>query len=104
LVLVESDGGVKLQVGPEDAEAANEILNQPIPEGFDAAGTGEYRQPRCPDCQSLDVSYQELNKPVAYFTAYVGVPIPVYRRAWRCHSCYAEWEDDAVPDETESSA
>lgn len=96
-------GGVKLQVDPEDAEAANEILNQPILEGFDAAGPGQYRQPRCPNCDSLDVSYQELNKPVSYFAAYVGVPIPVYRRAWRCHSCHAQWENDAAPDGTESS-
>jgi hypothetical protein len=90
-------GGIKLKVDLEEVAAANEILNQPIPEGFDTAGTGEYQQPRCPSCQSLDVSFQELNKPVAYVSAYLGVPIPLRRRAWRCHSCHAEWEDDGVP-------
>ena len=34
-------GGIKLQVKQEDAEVANEILNQPIPENFDAEGSGE---------------------------------------------------------------
>jgi hypothetical protein len=34
-------GGVKLQVSPEDVEAANEILNQPIPENFEATGAEE---------------------------------------------------------------
>jgi hypothetical protein len=34
-------GGVKLQVAPEDAEAANEILSQPIPEDFEATGAEE---------------------------------------------------------------
>jgi len=33
-------GGIKLQVKQEDAEVANEILNQPIPENFDAEGMG----------------------------------------------------------------
>lgn len=96
-------GGVKLQVGPTDVETANQILNQPIPDGFDVSGIGEYQQPRCPACQSLDVSYRELNKPVSYLAAYVGVPIPVYRRAWRCHSCQVEWEEDGIPGAAESS-
>jgi hypothetical protein len=59
-------GGVKLLVKPEDAEAAVEILNQPIPEDFDVEGVGNYQSPECPKCGSLDVSFQELNKPVAY--------------------------------------
>ena len=94
-------GGIKLQVDQEDAEAANRILDQPIPEGFDVAGVGEYQQPRCPRCQSLDVSFQELDEPVAYVSAYFGVPIPWRRRAWRCHACNAEWEesDDHGADE-----
>jgi hypothetical protein len=33
-------GGVKLQVAPEDAETANEILSQPIPEDFDDGESG----------------------------------------------------------------
>jgi hypothetical protein len=97
-------GGVKLLVDPEDSDAANEILNQPIPDGFDTTGTGEYPQPRCPKCLSLDVSFQELNKPIAFATAYLGVPIPVHRKAWRCSSCHVEWEDDGVPDSTDSQA
>jgi len=87
-------GGVKLHVGSEDAEAANNILDQPIPDGFSVAGVGEYKQPRCPKCQSLDVNFQELDRPVAFVSAYFKVPIPLRRRAWRCHSCYAQWEDD----------
>ena len=49
----------------EDTETAISILDQPIPEGFDVAGVGEYRQPNCPKCQSLDVTFQELDRPVA---------------------------------------
>ena len=50
-------GGIKLQVHPEDVEAATAILNQPIPESLEVEGVGDYEQPRCPKCHSLDVSY-----------------------------------------------
>lgn len=93
-------GGVKLLVKPEDAEAADEILDQPIPENFDVDGIGNYESPECPKCHSLDVSFQELNKPVAYTSAWIAVPIPLHRKAWKCHACGAEWEHtDPAQDE-----
>jgi hypothetical protein len=95
-------GGIKLQVDPKDIEVANEILEQPIPDGFDVAGVGEYQQPHCPRCESLDVNFQEV-LPAAYVSAYLSVPIPFHRRAWRCHSCDAEWEDDGVDAEAGES-
>jgi hypothetical protein len=95
-------GGIKLSVDSQDVEAAEEILEQPIPEGFDVSGVGEYQQPHCPNCQSLDVTYKELNRPVSYLTLWIDFPIPVYRRAWRCHDCDVEWEDDGVPGESQS--
>jgi len=86
-------GGIKLQVRPEDVEAANEILRQPIPEIVDVEGIGSYEQPKCPKCQSLDVSYRELNKLLSYGSAFAGLPLPVHRRAWTCHACGNEWEE-----------
>ena len=96
-------GGVKLVVDREDAAAAEEVLSQPIPEHFDVSGVGEYEQPRCPKCNSLDINFQELD-PVAYLSLAVNVPIPFHRRAWRCHNCHEEWEDDGVPGPAESNA
>jgi hypothetical protein len=87
-------GGIKLQVRAEDAEEAEEILSQPIPEIVDFEGVGEYEQPKCPKCQSLDVTYCELNKMLSYGSAYVGLPIPVTKKAWTCHGCGNEWEDE----------
>ncbi len=55
-------GGIKLKVHPEDAEAASEILNQPIPEMIEVEGIGNFEQPKCPQCQSLDVSYIEVKQ------------------------------------------
>jgi len=96
-------GGVKLLVDPEDAEAAGEILKQPIPEHFDVSGIGDYEQPHCPKCSSLDINFREID-PSAYVAMFVSVPIPFHRRAWRCHSCNAEWEDHGMPDMTDSPA
>ncbi len=55
---------------------ANEILNQPIPEMLDIEGVGNFEQPKCPKCQSLDVrdSYQD---------------------GWTCRACGYQWPDDS---------
>jgi hypothetical protein len=87
-------GGIKLRVKPPDAESAQKILDEPILEGLYVHGVGLYEQPRCPNCRSLDVAFQELDKPVAYVSAFLRVPIPLQRDAWHCHSCDTEWEDD----------
>lgn len=89
-------GGVKVLVNREDVAAAEEILAQPIPEHFDVSGVGEYEQPRCPKCGSLDINFRELQSS-AYLSMALSVPIPFHRRAWRCHSCDVEWEDDGAP-------
>jgi len=85
-------GGIRLQVAPEDAEAARQVLNQPIPETLEVEGVGEYQQPTCPECQSLDVSLEGTD-PSAYVTAAIGVPIPFYRPGWKCASCGHEWRE-----------
>jgi hypothetical protein len=86
-------GGIKLKVRPEDEATARGILDEPILEGLYVEGVGLYEQPRCPQCQSLDVSYQSLNKPVAYGSAWLGLPIPLQHQTWKCHACGGEWED-----------
>jgi hypothetical protein len=88
-------GGVKLHVKAEDADAALEILDQPSQEGFEVEGIGRFERPRCPTCNSMEISFEELNKPVAFATAYFGVPIPLHRNGWKCHSCGHRWKGDA---------
>jgi Putative prokaryotic signal transducing protein len=89
-------GGIKLRVHAQDADLARKLLDEPMLEGMYVQGVGLYEQPRCPKCNSLDVSFQELDRPLAYMSAFLRVPIPVHRKAWRCHACEAEWEDDGV--------
>ena len=89
-------GGIKLNVRAADIENARTILDEPILEGLYVQGVGLYEQPRCPKCQSLDVNFQELDRPIAYMSAFLRVPMPIQRSGWRCHSCDAEWEDDGA--------
>ena len=91
-------GGVKLAVDAADAQAATAILDQPIPESFEVEGVGEYAQPRCPACDSLDVSRNELNRKLAYSSAYLGMPLPIHSREWNCHSCKHQWAEDPASD------
>src|ERR1700694_3012651 len=89
-------GGIKLKVRAADVENACMILDEPILEGLYVQGVGLCEQPRCPKCRSLDVNFQELDRPIAYMSAFLRVPMPVQRPGWRCHACDAEWEDDAA--------
>jgi hypothetical protein len=90
-------GGIKLCVKRPDAEAAVALLDQERPSSFDVDGVGEYAQPHCPKCNSMDVSFKELDKPVAYGSLVLRVPIPVERPGWRCHACGHAWEEPATP-------
>lgn len=89
-------GGIKLCVRPEDFQTARQLLDEPILEGLYVEGVGLYEQPRCPNCQSLDINFHELDRPIAYLSAFLRVPIPLQRKGWRCHTCNAEWEDDGL--------
>jgi len=96
-------GGVKLSVKEEDALAASELLDQK-PEGrFEAEGTGEFTQPRCPRCDSLNITFGERGKHLAYATVAVGVPLPVRRGGWKCHSCGHVWDDAEVSEPYDNS-
>lgn len=95
-------GGVKLLVNAGDAAEAEQILSQPIPDHMDVTDIGDFEQPKCPKCGSLDVSFRK-SQPAAYVAMALNVPLPFRERAWHCHSCDVEWEDDGVPGPAESA-
>jgi predicted RNA-binding Zn-ribbon protein involved in translation (DUF1610 family) len=86
-------GGVKLQVAPEDHDAATEALDQEIPPSFTAEEVGEeYQQPACPKCGSLDIGFETLDKGIALAALYaVALPVPIPKNAWKCEQCGARW-------------
>jgi len=86
-------GGVKLCVRKADADSAASLLSQGVPEKFDVEGVGEYQQPRCPKCRSLEISFQGLNKPVDYTRAFLGGHLPHSRSLWECDSCGCQWPE-----------
>ena len=89
----------RLMVREEDLAAAWELLDQNVPEKFEAGEAGEYEQPGCPRCGSLRADFGEKGKHLAYATVAVGVPLPVGRPGWRCRACGHQWEDSQDPSE-----
>ena len=85
-------GGIKLMVREEDAETARKVLEQNIPEKLEVTGVGEYAQPPCPRCGSLDVSFDALDKQIAYTGFFLGVPIHVNHKGGKCHACGHVWD------------
>ena len=94
-------GGVRLMVKPEDLDAATEVLEQPIPEGIDYGEAEQFEQPRCPKCGSLDITFEELNKPLSYGSAWLGFPLPISSPKWKCESCGAKWVEEEIEEEKE---
>jgi len=86
-------GGIKLCVIKSEADEASGLLDQPIPERFDVEGIGEFQQPRCSNCKSLEISFQGLNKPVDYTRALLGGLRPLHRSLWECDSCGHQWPE-----------
>jgi len=90
-------GGIKLFVREEDAQEANNLLDQGVPEKFDVDTPGQYEQPRCPKCQSFDVSFDGLDKQASYAALFVSLPIPFTNKDWKCHSCGHRWKEVVAP-------
>lgn len=96
-------GGVKLLVDAENEEKALRILDEPIPTEIDFEGGTEYLQPRCPNCKSLDINFEEVYKPIAYASLIVNFPLPVQRKGWICQNCGHTWEEDAEEQKGETT-
>jgi Putative prokaryotic signal transducing protein len=89
--------GVKLLVCAKDADAANELLDEIAPTQFDVEGLGEYLQPKCPKCGSMDVSDNVQDKYVKAAGFIPGLPLKSTRPGWTCQSCGDNWDDDDAP-------
>jgi hypothetical protein len=86
-------GGIKLCVREQDEESALELLAQPTPSNIEVDGVGNYVQPACPRCHSLNISFRAQTRPLAQGDAGLGVPIPLKRERWKCNQCGHHWVD-----------
>jgi hypothetical protein len=88
-------GGLRLMVKPEDTDAAVTILDEPIPDQITQEDPDlTYTQPHCPKCDSLDVSFESLDRPLSYGLMYLNLPFPVSKHNWKGQKCGAEWIEE----------
>lgn len=86
-------GGLRLRVREDDGESAMEVLAQEIPASFTAEEVGgEYQQPACPKCGSLNISFETMNRGIALAALWVfAFPVPIPRKSWKCLDCRNRW-------------
>jgi len=90
-------GGIKLLARHEDMEAANKLLDEATLEAFDLSGVGEYQQPKCPKCGSMDVTLGESDQHMKVAGFIVGLPLSATSQGWVCHACKNRWDDEERP-------
>jgi hypothetical protein len=92
-------GGIRLEVESKDEADAIAILDSPIPETIDYGGTAApFTQPRCPRCQSLDITFEGSSRKAALASLYVAaLPLPLGQETWSCQHCGSRWIDTEDP-------
>ena len=95
-------GGIRLQVAAADVEAAEAVLAQPIPNSIDFADEildePNFQQPRCPRCNSTDISYERSSRKAALAALYLfALPAPRGAPSWTCQKCGLRWEEVEEP-------
>jgi hypothetical protein len=90
-------GGIKVWTRGNEASEARELLAAAIPETFEVEGIGAYQQPKCPNCGSLDVSFDELDRKIAHLGLLTGIPVPAVKGGWNCHDCGHTWDEPVEP-------
>ena len=87
-------GGIRLQVEASDAEAAGELLSQPVPEAFTPDGEPTFEQPHCPHCGSVDITFEGADRRLAIASTFAfGLPLPLGQESWLCSACGTRWQD-----------
>lgn len=88
-------GGIRLQVGAADVEAAEAVLAQPVPNSIDIPDQPGFEQPRCPRCTSTDIAWERQGRKAALVSLYLfALPAPRGSESWRCSSCGLQWVDE----------
>jgi hypothetical protein len=88
-------GGIRLQVGAADVEAAEAVLAQPVPNSINIPDQPGFEQPRCPRCTSTDIAWERQGRKAALVSLYLfALPAPRGSESWRCSSCGLQWVDE----------
>ncbi|MDE1175990.1 MAG: DUF2007 domain-containing protein [Edaphobacter sp.] len=93
-------GGIRLQVGAADVDAAEAVLSQPIPETIQAAGLQIFRQPHCPRCDSVEIAWERQGRKAALISLYLfHLPMPRGSESWHCSNCGLRWVEEDDPEQ-----
>lgn len=96
-------GGIRLQVASADLEEAEAILAQPIPDSFSIPDQPGFEQPRCPRCDSTDITWERQSRKAALVSLYLfSLPLPRGSESWRCSNCGLHWAEEDDPAQTSS--
>ena len=88
-------GGIRLQVGAADVEAAEAVLSQPVPDSIDIPDQPDFQQPRCPRCNSTDIAWERQGRKATLLSLYLfSLPLPRGSESWRCSNCDLHWVDE----------
>jgi hypothetical protein len=89
-------GGIRLEVESKDEADAIALLDSPIPEEIEyEAGAPPYKQPHCPHCQSINITFESSSRGAALTSLYIAaLPLPVGQETWICEDCGSRWTDD----------
>ncbi len=96
-------GGIRLQVEAGNADAALEVLSQPIPEAIPFDEYAEFQQPHCPRCGSIEISFLGPDRRAALASVtLLSLPLPSGGESWTCNACGAHWQeiDDGLAQQT----
>ena len=92
-------GGVGVQVKAADVERANEILQavlNPVADGSESTlsdsetdqSSDATSEIRCPQCGSENVYYEKYSRRLVFASwALLSVPLPFFRKKWKCREC-----------------
>jgi hypothetical protein len=88
-------GGIRLQVESEDVSDAIAILDSPVPATIDyGERDAPYKQPRCPECQSLKITFEGSSRGSALMLLFAfSIPSPVGSKTWACDECGIRWDE-----------
>jgi hypothetical protein len=91
-------GGIRLQVAAADVDAAEAILEQPIPEAIDLPDQPSFEQPHCPRCNSINIAWERQGRKAALVALYlVSLPLPRGSESWLCNNCGLRWIEEEDP-------
>ncbi|CAN5560371.1 hypothetical protein BH09VER1_BH09VER1_38730 [soil metagenome] len=86
-LLSDAIGGVRVQVGDEDVEAANLIL-------FEDTEAPPEDCPMCPFCSSVHTTPDERPRRITVRAILLlGLPLLYPRHRWKCTSCGKSWNE-----------